>query len=225
MSDQATLSVPRQWGHSVGLVPVSGVAILVLGGGLIASVARASQVNAGWCSWVVGLGGFLVGVAATTLAFHFRYQHPLARVAGVCAQLGSGDLSQTIPEIGSRHLRALVRVLNTVLADFQEVLLLFAHLLRVAKASVQMLKDRADANDGNAMRSLVVDLVGDLGQMEEIIEGFRYFRVRIERGAITDIGLETKAVLAPIEKPSPRLIPGEWVPAIGETGEEESNHD
>jgi hypothetical protein len=142
-----------------------------------------------WPPWLLVALGSAVGAAGGAVFCAAWLLLPLLGAARTCKRVAAGDLSETLPESGPRPLRAVAKVFNTVLADFQEVLLLFAHFLRSASASIQALRELADGPaSGNTVRSLCAGTLDDLRNMQEMIEGFRYFRVRIEGGAITDAG-------------------------------------
>ena len=143
-----------------------------------------------WPAWALVSSGCLLGVALSVVVAYSWVLRPLMRAARTCNRVAAGDLSRTLRETGPAPLRSMAKVFNTVLADFQEVLLLFAYFLRSAKASIQVLREHADGDPrSNAVRSLCASTLDDLSAMQEMIEGFRYFRVRIASGTITDTGV------------------------------------
>lgn len=221
MSEQASPAgvwrLPR-W----SVLLATGIAV-VLCTVTIAAVAS-SHTSTTALAWMIGILAFLLGAAVSALVTLLWLHIPLARAAEVCLRLESGDISHTVPEVGPVQLRTLARVLNAVLADFQEVLLFFAHLLRSARTSATILGDRvqSDACD-NAIRSLVAAVRGDLQQMQEIIEGFRYFRVRLEDGTITDAGVSTTGLRYTRRSSAPGSVAARSTGATGK--EEESYHD
>ncbi len=146
-----------------------------------------------WPPWSLVALGCLLGVALSAVVAYGWLLLPLLDAARACNRVAAGDLSPTLREAGPLPLRSVARVFNTVLADFQEVLLLFAYFLRSARASIQVLRERSDGDPrGNAVRSLCAATLDDLDSMQEMIQGFHYFRVRIERGTITDTGVGTE---------------------------------
>jgi methyl-accepting chemotaxis protein len=170
----------------------------------IAAVAGAvvvlSAPSSTWAatSWPAVLAGFFAGIGCAAAVVGIRVMRPLTSLAEVCSRVATGDLSQTVPERGPRQLRAAATVFNAVLADFQEVLLLFAYFLRSARASLQDLGSRAHADGGDGdIAGLLSSVLNDVTRMQEMVEGFKYFRVRIDRGTITDTGV--------IRNPAPGL--------------------
>jgi HAMP domain-containing protein len=144
-------------------------------------------------SWGLLVLGFLAGVACCAVIAYLGVLRPLRRTAAACARVAAGDVSQTLPEGGPRPLRATATVFNTVLADFQEVLLLFAYFLRSARSSLQGLESRvARAACDQEIRGLVSSVLVDVARMQDMVEGFKYFRVRIESGTIVDDGVVKK---------------------------------
>ena len=197
-----------------------------VGWGVVASADSGALDAGSWPCWACALAGFAVGAAVSAGATLVCYQRPLARAGRVCRRVESGDLSETVPESGPSDLRALARVLNTLLADFQEVLLLFAYLLRSARTSMHLLHERVNAEAGdNASRSLAATILDDLSRMQEMVEGFKYFRVRIESGTITDTGLRpangrAAAAAHAAARPSAPTAPG-----VALAGEKETSNE
>ncbi len=118
--------------------------------------------------------GFAAGAAVSACAFVFLFHRPLVRTARACLKIQSGDLSRTVPESGPASLRRIARTINEMSADFQEVLLLFAHMVRTA--------EKADPS-------------GHTEEMSALIRDFKYFRVAIENGTIRDRGVPSPALL------------------------------
>jgi hypothetical protein len=139
------------------------------------------------------LGGTLLGVAGACLASYLRSGLPLRRVAVACRRIESGDLSRTVPIAGPRQLRCIARLINDMAADFQEVLLLFAHLLRSAQRSASLLALRESGRVSRQFDAGRVDeLIADIRQMHEMIHDFKYFRVRVDTDAIVDTGIRSQ---------------------------------
>ncbi len=90
-----------------------------------------------------------------------------------------GKLDRTLSEQGPRDFRKLAGSLNGVAANFQEILLLFAH-------HVRHLKDSVEARGAEAGRGQ--ELLDELAEMDQVLHDFDYYRVRIEDGSITDTG-------------------------------------
>jgi hypothetical protein len=169
------------------LLPLLAGSLISLG---YATVVAGSRPGHEWPAWLLVSAGCVLGVCGCAGAGFGWIVYPMLCAARTCDRVAAGDLSQTLQEVGPRPLRVVARVFNTILADFQEVLLLFAYSLRSAKTSIQLLREQADRPGGsNAIRSLCASTLDDLRQMQEMIEGFRYFRVRIESGSVTDAGV------------------------------------
>jgi hypothetical protein len=119
--------------------------------------------------------------------FHDGLVRPLVQAAGACGRIAEGDLSATVPELGPAPVRKTMSVLNTVLADFQEVLLLCAHGLH----SIRRALDAAPAGQecpppgAEALRQARLEVE----ELQRMLEGFRYFRVKLADGTITDTGV------------------------------------
>ncbi len=92
-----------------------------------------------------------------------------------------GKLGQTLSERGPRGFRMLARSLNGVSANFQEILLLFAHHVRHLRESVEAGAGRGDLAGGQ-------DLLDELSEMDLVLHDFDYYRVRIGDDSITDTG-------------------------------------
>ncbi len=95
--------------------------------------------------------------------------------------LEHGKLGRTLPERGPRALRILAGSLNGVSANFQEILLLFAHHVRHLRESIEA----AEPAGTQASRR---DLLDELSEMDQVLHDFDYYRVRIEGDMITDTG-------------------------------------
>ncbi len=133
---------------------------------------------------------FVSGAAAASAAFMSVFGFALARMAAICERMETGDLSISVPERAPRLLRPIAAALNGLSADFQEVLLLFAHLVRSAEASVQMLSHHASSMNlkGEDARRLG-EIETDIHEMKLMIRDFKYFRVSVDEDAIRDTGL------------------------------------
>lgn len=161
------------------------------------AMALATGLGGIWPAWMLVLFGFLVGLLSATLLAYVGIVRPLRIAARACDRVAAGDISQSLPESGPDALRTMAKVFNTVLADFQEVMLLFAYFVRSAQASLKILRDQADDTaTRNTVRSLCSSTLDDLRSMQEMIEGFRYFRVRIEKGTVTDSGVPIRCAEA-----------------------------
>lgn len=132
---------------------------------------------------------FIAGVAVAAGAFWFVWGRPLFRVARACRARAATDLSRTLPEEGPPSLRAIARTFNDVEADFQEVLLLFAHMVRSARASADLLRPFASGATGSSEAERVREVLADIDEMQATIRDFRYFRVSLEDGVIRDAGV------------------------------------
>jgi hypothetical protein len=137
---------------------------------------------------LVLLASFAAGAGAATGVSWLVWGAPLSRAARACRKRTATDLSRTLPEEGPESLRTLARTLNDLEADFQEVLLLFAHMVRSARASADLLRslatDEADSPDGPCVRAVLADI----DEMQATIRDFRYFRVSLDDGVIRDAG-------------------------------------
>lgn len=204
------MSRPRE--RVANLLVLAGFAVTIW-----VTVVVASSPGRQWPAWMLlSVGGILGFAGAVCFAFAWIIR-PLLAAARACDRVAAGDLSESLAEVGPAPLRLMAKVFNTVLADFQEVLLLFAYFLRSAQTSIQVLREQADGpGAGNAVRSLCASTLDDLRSMQEMIEGFRYFRVRIESGTVTDSGvrleggeedsnLRSTTTQAPIPVPAPRV--------------------
>jgi hypothetical protein len=159
-------------------------------------------------AWMLFCAGVFLGSAATLGVLGVFVLRPLYVAGRACELLAAGDISQSLQESGPAPLRSIARMFNTVLADFQEVLLLFAYFLRSAQTSIQVLREQADEpGAGNAVRSLCATTLDDLRAMQEMIEGFRYYRVRIESGTVTDTGVSIKGGEGSTESCPPSRAP------------------
>ncbi len=140
--------------------------------------------------WVAFTVAFALGVGLATLCFWLLLYRPLSRAAAACRRIDSGNLNLTVPEKGPRPLRELAQVTNNTAADFQEVLLLFAHLVRSALHSARMLQIYVVGRSGiESDRRRAAEIIEDVHQMQEMIREFEYFRVRIDDGTIVDTGI------------------------------------
>jgi hypothetical protein len=140
--------------------------------------------------WLVVVVAFSLGAGFTGVVFYLVCYRPLRLAAGACHQVLSGDLSHTVPEVGPAPLREMARVTNNMAADFQEILLLFAHLSRSALRSGQLLQVHvAKEGASEADRRHAAEIVEDACEMQEMIQDFKYFRVRFDHGCIIDSGL------------------------------------
>lgn len=114
---------------------------------------------------------------------------PLSRAARVCRFRAATDLSRTLPEEGPPSLRILARTMNDLEADFQEVLLLFAHMARSARTSADLLRPLADDAADSSEAARVREVLADIDEMQAMIKDFRYFRVSLDDGTIRDAGV------------------------------------
>ncbi|MCG3192204.1 MAG: HAMP domain-containing protein [Thermoanaerobaculia bacterium] len=162
--------------------------------------------------------GFVTGVSLTAIVFLLVVVLPLSRVALACRHIESGDLSLTVPEKGPRPIARVATAFNALAADFQEVLLLFAHLVRSAEASAHLLTRHAGtigvpSSDAARMNELVTDI----HEMKRVIRDFKYFRVSVEEDAIRDLGLhESRHGSAPEPKAEPSSVAAAALPVKGE---------
>jgi hypothetical protein len=132
---------------------------------------------------------FVAGAAVAAGACWVVWGGPLSRVAGACRARAATDLSRTLPEVGPSSLRAIARTLNDVEADFQEVLLLFAHMVRSARASADLLRPLASDATGSPEAGRIREVLEDIDEMQATISDFRYFRVSLDDGLIRDAGV------------------------------------
>jgi hypothetical protein len=131
---------------------------------------------------LIGLGGaFAIGFAAAW----WIWARPLGVVAAECRRRRSTDLSRALPETGPRSLLTLARTFNDLQVDFQEVLLLFAHLARSARVSADLLRPLASAST-EAEGDRVREVLADVEEMQDTIRDFSYFRVALDGGLIRD---------------------------------------
>jgi len=91
--------------------------------------------------------------------------------------------------VGPPSLRAIARTLNDVEADFQEVLLLFAHMVRSARASADLLRPLVSDEAGSPEAERIRAVLADIDEMQATIRDFRYFRVSLDDGLIRDAGV------------------------------------
>lgn len=132
---------------------------------------------------------FAAGAAVATGASWVVWVGPLSRVARACRARAATDLSRTLPEVGPPSLRAIARTLNDVEADFQEVLLLFAHMVRSARASADLLRPLVSDEAGSPEAERIRAVLADIDEMQATIRDFRYFRVSLDDGLIRDAGV------------------------------------
>jgi HAMP domain-containing protein len=171
------------------------VASVVLGGVLLAAAVMLPRVVP---VWFLVPAGALLGAAAASVGlwqwFVARWTEQARRLATACRQVECGDLSRTVPEDGPAPLAEVARAVNTLTADFQEVLLLFAHLVRSARLTVRSLQRHLRSEPAHELDRLrAAQIMSDIEQMEEMISDFKYFRVRIEDDAIVDTGVSGRA--------------------------------
>jgi hypothetical protein len=79
--------------------------------------------------------------------------------------------------------------MNDLEADFQEVLLLFAHMARSARTSADLLRPLADDATDSSEAERVREVLVDIDEMQAMIKDFRYFRVSLDDGTIRDAGV------------------------------------
>jgi methyl-accepting chemotaxis protein len=132
---------------------------------------------------------FVTGAAVATVVYWIVWGGPLFRVARACRSRAATDLSRTLPEEGPSSLRSIARTFNDVEADFQEVLLLFAHMVRSARASADLLRPLASDVTGSSEAERVREVLADIDEMQATIKDFRYFRVSLDDGVIRDAGV------------------------------------
>ncbi len=125
--------------------------------------------------------GALLGYAWSQAGWRKR----IGEASDLARALEHGKLGQTLPERGPLAFRILARSLNGVSANFQEILLLFAHHVRHLKASVEAEAGRGALARGASRRQ---DLLDELFEMDQVLHDFDYYRVRLEDDSITDTG-------------------------------------
>ena len=142
-------------------------------------------------AFVAAACGFGAGLALAGGLAGVLLLLPLRRVARACRRLQCGDLSHTVPEVGTGDLRSVARTVNDLDADFQEVLLLFAHHSRSARETTRVLRQflaNPEGAQGDHARRLA-EVVDDLDRMQATIRDFRYFRVVVDDESIRDTGI------------------------------------
>jgi hypothetical protein len=135
------------------------------------------------------LFSFVIGAAFSFGVSWVVWGGPLARAARACHFRAATDLSRTLPEEGPPSLRVLARTMNDLEADFQEVLLLFAHMARSARTSADLLRPLADDATDSSEAERVREVLVDIDEMQAMIKDFRYFRVSLDDGTIRDAGV------------------------------------
>jgi len=115
---------------------------------------------------------------------------PLRDLDRATRKFDGGDLSPSAPEAGPPALRRIARTCNDLSADFQEVLLLFAHLSRSAATAAEFIRARKSSTDPHALSGIDA-VLDDIGQMQEMVMDFKYFRVRVGDDGITDTGVRS----------------------------------
>jgi HAMP domain-containing protein len=150
---------------------------------------------------------FTLGALVSGLTLWLWLYRPLLRVRAGCRRISSGDLSHTLPEDGPTAVAEMARFNNSLAADFQEILLLFAHLARSAMSSARLLQEHVVDRLGTDDRGRASEIIEDIHQMQEVIEEFKYFRVCFEDGRIIDTGLvvSTTTQRPSTQKPQPDL--------------------
>ena len=121
--------------------------------------------------------GILVGYAWA----QFYWKKRVGEAADFSRALEYGKLGESLDEGGHPSFRILARNLNGVSANFQEILLLFVHHVRNLRLSIDA------AGRGKIMKKQ--DLLNELREMDQVLNDFDYYRVRIEGDSITDTGV------------------------------------
>jgi hypothetical protein len=152
--------------------------------------------------------GFVTGLSLAGILFLVAVLLPIARIASACRHIESGNLSSTVPEEGPRSLARVAAAFNGLSADFQEVLLLFAHLVRSAEASAGLLTRHASALGFRGKdEERLKEIVTDIHEMKRVIRDFKYFRVSVDEDAIRDLGLhEPRPDQAPSSVAEPSAV-------------------
>jgi HAMP domain-containing protein len=132
---------------------------------------------------------FAAGFAASSAIHWRRVDRPLARSRRIAEHVESGNLSETFPHTGPEDLRILNRLLNTLLADFQEILLLFAHLSAEAIEVIDA-RDSGVTETASHDRTRWRTVRQTLAHMRGVVESFTFFGVQIRGKTITDAGIE-----------------------------------
>ncbi len=172
--------------------------VVLLGAAAAALVVALVFLAGSLPAWGLVAGGAVLGVIICAVWFQLRFSLPLSRLQQVTRSLEGGDLSPTLPETGPPVLHMIARSVNSMLADFQEVLLLFAHLLRSTRRAAKRLQtirngSSEDGGDREPADRAVDEIIESIAQMEEMIHDFRFFRVRIEDSMIIDLGIPARA--------------------------------
>ena len=140
----------------------------------------------GRSEWWVMLGvGAIIGALGAGAVCWWIVWRPLGASARVANHVTCGNLSETFPDSGPADLKMMNRLLNTLLADFQEILLLFEHLNSSALGAMGRCVE-----DGSAGRSDQATVRSALLEMKSVIESFTFFGVEVREGVIRDTSIE-----------------------------------
>lgn len=162
---------------------------VAVAGSLLAAAAVAWL--GGGSGWLGFLSAFVSGFAAASLGFFFWVLVPLSEMAAASRSFSSGDLSLSVPERGPLSLRRVASVINNMAADFQEVLLLFSHLIQSALRSAKLLQSHVvEASGSEDDRRIAAEIIRDVYDMQEMVKDFTYFRVKFEGDGIVDTSIE-----------------------------------
>jgi HAMP domain-containing protein len=108
---------------------------------------------------------------------------PLKTIEHCAKELAEGNLSVTVPPYPSEELGELGQALNSVSANFQEVLLLMGTAVGHSYATIekieQSLQDH-ERNPENNMKDDVVALRKDIEVLRGVLKEFRFFQARFD---------------------------------------------
>ena len=90
---------------------------------------------------------------------------------------------------------------------------------------MRLLQERADEQCDNTVRSLATSIQGDLCQMRAILASFKFYRVRIDEGTITDAGDQPHVARVHESEPTGLAHVSVAEPGAAMTGEEGPRHD
>ncbi len=164
---------------------------LAFAGG-VGAAATAGLLEVSSASWKLVVAALLLGICLGVVVADVIRRRRLSLVARACRAVENGDLRQTVPEQGDRHLVEIARTINGMAADFQEVLLLFEHLTQSVSSTAEdlekQLMNRVDASVED--RKQAADVVSGLNQLQVAVREYKYFRISLQDGRIVDTGIE-----------------------------------
>lgn len=164
-------------------------ALLLAAIAFAALVAAAVQAGADWPVLALAFGSGFLAAGALSLWWLVA---PLCEVVAACRAIEEGNLETSAPERGSPELRTLARLVNGLAADLQEILLLFAHMLRSLQHAWSVL-GTGGAGLSDDEREVLGAARDETARMQEVITDFKYYRVALRGGVFVDTGVPAPA--------------------------------